>query len=405
MVRVDNTRTPAIVAGTGQTGLGTLRCLRLAGIPAYVAGPPDDFVRHSRWYRPVPGTHWDGAPGAGAETLLADLPLPRVVVVPGRDDTALWLADVLNGTLGERVLASVSSRATMEVLQDKEQFGRFLAAAGIPHPRTFAIHSEADIVAIPFEQLDRVFFKPADSQHYQQKFGRKGSWAESREECMNLWREASASGLGAVAQEYVPGAADQHYFIDGFRDRTGALTGLFARRRLRISPPDFGNSSYCESIPLQEVAGALDSLAALLEKLSYRGIFSAEFKRDARDGVFRILEINSRAWWYVEFAARCGVNVVEMAWRDAQGLPAGVAGRDYVTGAGCVNLREDLNVTLFRRGRERPPMPRVLRQWLRGHLSVFRWDDPWPGLLLGIRSIWHGGQRLMRRLGPGAPEP
>lgn len=398
MVRVDNTRTPAIAAGSGQTGLGTLRCLRLAGIPAFVAGPADDFVRHSRWYRPVPGLGWNGAPGPAAEAALLALPLPRVVVIPGRDDTALWLADAINGPLGARVQASISSRATMEIVQDKEQFGRFLAAASIPHPRTFSIHSEADIAAIPFEDLDRVFLKPADSQHYQQTFGRKGDWAHSRDECLRLWHAADAQGLGAVAQEYIPGPADRHYFIDGFRDRQGALSGLFARRRLRISPPDFGNSSYCESIPLQEVAGALDSLTELLAKLPYRGIFSAEFKRDARDGVFRILEINGRAWWYVEFAARCGVNVVDMAWRDAQELPVPAASRSYVTGAGCVNLREDLNVTLLRGDGPRPPMLTVLGQWLRGHLSVFRWDDPVPGLRLTALSFWHGGKQALRRL-------
>lgn len=396
--RVDSTRIPAIAAGSGQTGLGTLRCLHLAGIPAFVAGPPDDFVRHSRWYRPVPEPGWNGDPGAQAEAALLALPLPRVVVIPGRDDTALWLAEAIKGPLGARVQASISSRATMEIVQDKEQFGAFLAAANIPHPRTFSIHSEADIAAIPFEDLDRVFLKPADSQHYQQAFGRKGDWAHSRGECLRLWHAADARGLGAIAQEYIPGPADQHYFIDGFRDRHGALSGLFARRRLRISPPDFGNSSYCESIPLTEVAGALDSLTELLAKLPYRGIFSAEFKRDARDGLFRILEINSRAWWYVEFAARCGVNVVDMAWRDAQELPVPGASRDYVTGAGCVNLREDLNVTLFRRGPGRPAMRRVLRQWMRGHLSVFRWDDPVPGLLLSALAIWHGGKQALRRL-------
>jgi len=46
-------------------------------------------------------------------------------------------------------------------------------------------------------------------------------------------------------------------------------------------------------------------------------VFSAEFKFDERDGLFKILEVNARPWWYVDFAARCGVDVCRMAYRDA----------------------------------------------------------------------------------------
>ena len=80
----------------------------------------------------------------------------------------------------------------------------------------------------------------------------------------------------------------------------------------------------------------------LLARVNYRGIFSAEFKRDARDGQYRILEVNTRAWTYVEFASRCGVNVCEMAWQDALGLPVTAASPSYPVGAGCVSLPRDI---------------------------------------------------------------
>ena len=399
---------PAIVVASRQTGLGTLRSLRLAGIAAYVACPRGDLIRRSRWFRPVPGAEdWDGSPGAHADALLGASALQRTVVIPGRDDAVPWAAGLPAGPLAARFLVSSSSRESLQILLDKSRFGAFLAQTGIPHPRTFTIRSDADIAAVPFDDLDRVFVKPADSQRFLRVMGVKGMWARNRAEFEAIWHRVAEHGLGVIAQEYIPGGADDHYFIDGFRDRKGALAALFARRRIRISPPDFGCSSYCVSIPMGDVDAALPGLVELLERLHYRGIFSAEFKRDARDGRFRILEVNTRAWWYVEFATRCGVNVVEMAWRDAQELPVTPVPAGYKVGAGCVNLSNDLETVLPRHGARRTPLGVALRQWTSGYFNIFRWDDPMPGLQVAWQTLAQWLRNRVRRKAtlPAPPRP
>lgn len=384
----DSGQVAAIVLGREQTGLGTLRSLHLAGIPAYVACAPGDLVCRSRWYRPTPGAvPWDGSLGEAGLDALRAIPLQRMVLIPGRDDAALWASDLPGGPLAGRALVSSSPRASMDILQDKARFAAFLADTSVPHPRTFLIGSEADIAAVPFGELDRVFMKPANSQTFLRATGVKGIWARTRGEFETAWRQLEKHDLAVIAQEYIPGGSEDHYFIDGFRDRDGALTALFGRRRVRISPPDFGSSSYCVSVAMSELSAALPGLIELLERLRYRGIFSAEFKLDGRDGMFRILEVNTRAWWYVEFATRCGVNVVEMAWRDAQDLPVTPAPQIYPVGVGCTNLGNDLVNVSVRAGNARTPLPRALRQWATSHLNVFRWDDPWPGLQVAWRML------------------
>lgn len=397
--------TPAIVLGRGHTGLGALRSLALARIPACVACPKGDLATHSRWYRPPPGeTHWDGTVGPQTHEILRSMPLENAVLIPGADDAALWLADIPQSDLSNRFRVSSSPRETLEILQDKTRFGEFLARANIPHPRTFTINASSDIDAIPFDELDRMFVKPADSQQFSQSTGAKGVWADNRKQFHEVWTRLDAQGFKVIAQEYVPGSAADHYFIDGFRDRNGVFTGLFARRRIRIFPPDFGNSSYCESIPLAQVHGAMASLVELLTALRYRGIFSAEFKHDSRDGQFRILEVNTRAWWYVEFAARCGVNVCQMAFEDASGVPVAQARADYPVGTGCVNLGGDVRSVFSQRPVARIPVLETLGQWARAHYHVFRWDDPGPCLSVcwqsfrrlvtkGIQRLSHSGDR------------
>ena len=386
MAKQEHRRVPAIVMGSGPTALGILRSLRMAGVPAYVACPPGDQVTRSRWFRPTPGvTAWDGVPGPQALDHLRAMPLQEAVLIAGADDAALWLADLPHSELGQRFRTSTCSRRTQEILQDKSRFATLLAETGVPHPPTFSIDSTADIDAMPFERLDRVFLKPVNSQKFSDLLSIKGVWVNTRQELLESWQRLHRLGFGLMAQEYVPGSAADHYFVDGFRDARGQFTGLFARRRFRIHPADFGNSSYCESIPLADVEPAVTNLTGLLAKVDYRGIFSAEFKRDARDGQYRILEVNTRAWTYVEFAARCGVNVCEMAWQDAQGLPVRVASTSYPVGAGCVNLQRDINALRGQPRATRESLPKILRQWARAYYHTFRFDDPLPGL----SSAWH----------------
>jgi len=369
----------AIVVGGEQTGLGTLRSLKAAGIEACVACPADDLAARSRWFRPTPGIPWDGAIDADTVQRLDAMPVDSAVLIPCGDKAALWLSGLMDSKLAGRFKASISSRETLEILQDKQKFGAFIAGIGIPHPRTYTICSESDIASIPFDTLGRMFLKPADSQSFSSSLGVKGVWAHGRDEFISTWRRLDALGFKVIAQEYVPGSAADHYFIDGFRDRHGDIRGMLARRRWRIHPPDFGNSSYCESVPLAETGHAAAHLATLLSALEYRGIFSAEFKRDERDGEFRILEVNTRAWWYVEFATACGVNVCAMAYDDALGRAVSPSAGTCPAGKGCVNLPADIRCVTSQRQTFKSWL-RILRQWLSGRLHVFAWSDPRPGL-------------------------
>ncbi|HVV96138.1 MAG TPA: hypothetical protein VHC92_03250 [Rhodanobacteraceae bacterium] len=397
MVVSESRQVPVIVLGRGPTALGIVRCLQMSGIDCYVACKPRDQVTRSRWYRPTPGTPWDGTLGAAGLDALRAMPLGEAVVIPGADDAALWLADLPGSDLGKRFKVSTSSRQTLEILQDKVRFADFLRGTSIPHPRTFYVESAGDLATIPFEELDRVFIKPANSQKFSDVTGAKGVWASNRTELQRAFDDLHGKGFKLMVQEYVPGPASEHYFVDGFRDRNGEVTGLFARRRLRMHPSDFGNSSYCISIPLADVPAPIESMKALLTALDYRGVFSAEFKRDPRDGSFRILEVNTRAWTYVEFAGRCSVNVCEMAYRDALEERVPHATTDYRTGEGCINLYRDISA-VFSKG-SGTSLTKVLPQWMTGYFHTFRFDDPGPGWF-AVRRIVTGYFR--RRFGQSA---
>jgi predicted ATP-grasp superfamily ATP-dependent carboligase len=223
------------------------------------------------------------------------------------------------------------------------------------------------------------FLKPTDSQAFRGRFGAKALRVASREQAATLLQEIQRAELDVVLQEYVPGGADCHYFLDGFVDRGGAVRALFARRRVRMWPPDFGDSSFMRSVPADETASAGESLRRLLSGVGHRGIFSAEFKRDPRDGEFRLIEVNVRPWAYVEFTTSCGLNTPWMAYLDALGRDVPEVG-DYPVGRAGGVLGKDYRSFLALRRQGRLGLKEWVRSWWPARDLIFRWDDPLPGL-------------------------
>ena len=58
-----------------------------------------------------------------------------------------------------------------------------------------------------------------------------------------------------------------------------------------------------------------------LAALGYRGLSQVEFKRDPRDGRYKLMEINPRLYQWHGLAAACGVDLPRLAYCDLLGLP------------------------------------------------------------------------------------
>jgi predicted ATP-grasp superfamily ATP-dependent carboligase len=212
---------------------------------------------------------------------------------------------------------------------------------------------------------------------------------------MTRAREARQAGVECLLQEYIPGPATAHYFVDGFIDRAGTVCARFARRCVRLNDEHFGVSSCMVSIPLDEAKAPIEILDQLLATLRFRGVFNAQFKYDARDGLFKLLDLNPRAWGGVSLPVSCGVNVIEMAYRDALGLPVKRVA-DYPVGRHWIDASSDRRVCwrLFREGRL------TIGDWLRTRVgavqAIFRWDDPLPAMVNFVQAKWRGIRRRLK---------
>jgi D-aspartate ligase len=378
---------PVLVLGARITALGVIRTLGRAGIRNHLVSDCEvDFACWSRWNRPIPGQPAGRPQPGGLCNWLESVPVERAVLMPCADDWVLQVAG-LPAHLRGRFPASIAEPAAMACFVDKGRFAALLHRHSIPHPPTIPIASPADVEHLAGGEFPGMFLKPRSSLDFFNRYGVKAFRVTGSEAAAEMAGDAIANGVPLMLQEYIPGPPTAHYFIDGFMDCNGEVPALFARRRIRMHPPDFGNSSLHESVPLEGVQPAVDSLRILLRAVNYRGIFSAEFKFDARDGQFKILEVNARPWWYIEFAAACGVDVCSMAYRDALGLPCEPV-RSYRVGRRCVTFHLDVKAYLRLRRQKRLSFRRWTRSWLRADHPVFSWTDPGPSvrMLLDILS-------------------
>jgi predicted ATP-grasp superfamily ATP-dependent carboligase len=385
---------PVLILGKGVTALSALRCVGRRGIPVYVGGDPGGLVTRSRWYRPLPLAPGLTLTSGNLAEVLDSLSIPRMVLLPTSD---MWAMNVsgLPPKTASRFPSSVAPTEILVQLVDKSRFACRLDEFGIPRPRTIPVRDVASARAIPAEYFADSFLKPTRSGPFAAVYGVKAMRFRDREDAMRFVGEASGKGFEMMLQEFIPGPANRHHFVEGFIDRRGTIRGLLARRRIRMHPADFGNSSSTETIPISEVAAAAASLQRLLEGIGYRGVFSAEFKLDERDGLFKILEVNARPWWFVGFAARCGMDVCDMAYRDALGRDVDSVSH-YAIGRRCVAPRLDLASGLaeWRAGRIR--LGRLLRSWAGADQLTLCRDDPKPSL---IAMFTWSRARLRRKLG------
>lgn len=204
------------------------------------------------------------------------------------------------------------------VFLEKDRTYALAAAVGVAHPRTFTPTSPADFEA----QLSTIelpaMIKPVHSHRFVEAFGTKLFVADTAEALRADHQRAA--GHEVVVSEVIPG--EDYLNLETCQvhiDRHGELTGLFCCTKLRQTPPNYGVIRVGKSIEATDEL--VEPTLRLLRHLDYRGYASAEFKRDPRDGVLKLIEVNIRPLRMSRFAIECGVDFPAMMLDDVMGRP------------------------------------------------------------------------------------
>jgi predicted ATP-grasp superfamily ATP-dependent carboligase len=185
----------------------------------------------------------------------------------------------------------------------------------IPCPKTAYPENLDAVIALGQTILYPAILKPAVMHHYFKKARKKAIIVKNSHELIENYQEMISiiDPSEIMVQEIIPGRPGFLYsFCSLFKD--GKVQAKCIAQRHRQKPMDCGKgTTFAESlfIPELEKYGSL-----LLNEIGYYGLSEIEFKKDPRDGQYKLLEINARTWLWHSLAIRCGVNFPLLQYRD-----------------------------------------------------------------------------------------
>jgi D-aspartate ligase len=343
----------AVVLNVGWVpGISTLQTLGRAGVPAHAVDHRHDALgfrsryasaRHLSPRRLDEKDAWIDFLAALGERL--DAPAPLFALADNDLNTVAAARD----RLGDRFLYPFPDWATLERIQDKRYQVERARALGVPTPGTAA--APTDDLGFP------VLVKPSHPDDFRRAFGVKAFRCETRAELDDAWERARP--YEPAVWEWIPGGDETLYTLGSYLTRDGEALGVFCGRKLLQDPPGIGTARVAEAQWVDEV---VDQGLALLRGLSFHGVSQVEFKRDPRDGAYKLMEVNPRLWQWHSLAAACGVNLAHIACCDLLGdaLARAEMPRDART-RWAITLKAD-----------RPPVP----QRPPYVDPLLPWDDP-----------------------------
>src|SRR6202171_1223921 len=308
----------AIVLGGDCGSLGIARSLGRRGIPVcFITDNSNPIAKFSRYTSR--SLSWAGSQHKDAVLDLIELAdrygMREWVLFPAADAEVQLVAQ--NHAELSRVFRLLTP--PWDVAQwalDKTLTYQRAATLGINHPKTYQPRDRREV-----ENLDCRFpliLKPAVKES-KNVFTLAKAWrVDDRAALLNRYDEAVAA-VGhdhIVIQELIPGGGSAQFSYAAVWDRGSPIASMVARRT-RQYPTDFGRTStFVETTHNEQVE---EAATKFLSSLNYSGIAEIEFKYDARDGRYKILDVNARTWTWNSLGARAGVDFPYVLWRIAMG--------------------------------------------------------------------------------------
>jgi D-aspartate ligase len=321
----------------------------------------------------------------------------RPILIPA-DDVAALFVDDHRAAIAEAFRLPAQPAGLPEALSDKGALHRLCEANGIPTPKARFPQTRDEFLGDAAELGYPVVIKSMNP-----RLVRRRPRAVSVAVVQNAAEAAAVHDRGEdpternlMLQEFIPGGASSIWMFNGYFDTTGACAFGAVGQKIRQAPPRTGATSLGVVAPNDEVS----SLAiTFLGKLGYRGIVDLGFRFDARDGRYKLLDVNPRIGsTFRLFVGRNGLDVVRALYLDLTGQPVP---RDRAQ-AGRRWLVEDQDVsTALRLAGGRELGPREYLRSLRG-IEETAWlsrDDPLPVVdMLAVTAVrvLRGGVRRIR---------
>lgn len=388
---------PAIVLGMSPTGLAVIRALGSHNIEVW--GNDID------WYRSGYFSKYCRVFGRinplSEETLLLEQLLTfgrktvtKPVIFPTDDEYLAFLANYRE-VLQPYFRFSDLDPKLIDQFLNKRSFHELCQHHGIHTPATFTVRDETQLAELSMHISYPAIIKPIYSHLWALKYGfLKVIEVHSKSELQKAYATLGAMKSNVMVQEIIAGGDEQIYIFSGYFNQRSEPLRIFTGRKIRQYPPNYGTTTVAESVWEPRVA---DLSIRLLQQVHFQGLCDVEFKKDPKDGQFKIIEINPRVGRWHSLTDASGADLTYTAYLDLIGITSR-ADHTFQEHIKWVFLLRDL--------------VSVLPQILRGHMSLFKWiqslrgrrvhaifswKDPLPALAYLLEMAIKGINGLRRR--------
>lgn len=304
----------ALILGTGQCALGTIRSLKdNPNIPIIVTGNDDrGLAQHSRYvddYFPCDQSDPDSVYAALKKI---DERYDRVIPIPTGSD--FWVDVIINSPVEFKHFITDLKPEYSELMKKSAQ--RELAeSCGVPYPASREIRDDASLEKACLDLDFPCVVKPVSRASEKIPFR-----IRSYETADQMKRDISGflKECDFLASSFITGP-DKNIYTYGSFAVNGKVNVEYFGRKLTQRPMHFGVAGIAEST--RDVPELRTYSQAMLERANFSGITQIEFKKNDRDGKFYLMEINPRIWLWMQTATVSGVNIALAYYSHMAGLP------------------------------------------------------------------------------------
>jgi predicted ATP-grasp superfamily ATP-dependent carboligase len=375
------------------------------GVPVYVA---DLDARApacvSRFCREVFPCRLDDPETAVRTLLAASRRIGRPpILVPTTDDAVIFVASH-RAALGTGYLGVDIDLELVRGLCSKKRMHFLARQCGVPTAHAVFPERREDVLRFLEDAVFPVMLKGIDGLRLWRERGERMLIVHSREELLAAYdRLEDPHDPNLMLQEYIPGGDDTVWMFNGyFNARSECLMGMTGKK-IRQYPVHRGATTLGICLRNEEVA---HTTMAFMRAIGYRGVLDMGYRFDARDGQYKVLDVNPRVGaTFRLFVSDSGMDVVRAMYLDATGqsVHPGTAreGRRWIV--------EDLDLASSLRYRRERTL--TVGAWLRSlrdvqEVAYFARDDLRPLLAMGLRRVQklvrHIAATARRRLGEAA---
>jgi D-aspartate ligase len=397
---IDST-TPVAILGTGHHGgLGIVRSLGRLGVPVYsvdaASWTPASGSRYCRRHVAL-----DIEAGPSEEPVGKLLEIGQKlgsgpILIATTDLGAMWVAQ--HATALQTVFRfPCPGAALVHQLCDKGRMEEMARRSGVSIAQSVVPRSKEDVERFLETAVLPVMVKATDAVRLRRRTGGTKFLVHTRPQLLELYARAEdREEPNLLLQEFIPG---EDWMFDGYFDKNSQCVFGVTGKKIRRFPINTGVTSLGICLRNETVHR---TTTEFMKSVGYQGILDIGYRRDSRNGQYKVLDVNPRiGCTFRLFAATNGMDVARALYLDMTGQPVIAAeaaeGRKWIV--------EDFD--LFSAIRSWYTGGLTLKNWVQSFRGVqeaacFALDDPLPFLLMGLADCselyrWMQYQKDARR--------